>query len=75
MMRQSLPECNPLATSLTTNLLGTYLNGNQKGKKMILQNPLPVTEKGLDFLQDYDRIKAFMLEMGLKYLDISEGDL
>jgi predicted transcriptional regulator len=47
---------------------------NQKGKKMILQNPLPVTEKGLDFLQDYDRIKAFMLEMGLKYLDISERE-
>jgi hypothetical protein len=34
---------------------------------MILQNPLPITEKGRDFLQDYHRIKAFMLEMGLKY--------
>jgi predicted transcriptional regulator len=42
---------------------------------MMRQNPLPITEKGRDFLQDYDRIKAFMLEMGLKYLDISEGDL
>jgi hypothetical protein len=32
MMRQSLPECNPLATSLTTNLLGTYLNEPERKK-------------------------------------------
>jgi predicted transcriptional regulator len=44
-------------------------------RKMITQYPLGVTEKGRDFLQDYDRIKDFVLEMGVKYLDISEREL
>jgi hypothetical protein len=39
---------------------------------MITQDPLGITEKGHDFLQDYDRIKSFVIEMGVKYLDISE---
>jgi predicted transcriptional regulator len=43
-----------------------------KNKKMIKQDPLMITEKGRDFLQDYDRIKSFVFEMGVKYLDISE---
>jgi predicted transcriptional regulator len=42
-----------------------------KNKKMITQDPLMITEKGHDFLQDYDRIKSFVIEMGVKYLDIS----
>ena len=37
---------------------------------MILQSPLLITDKGRDFLQDYDRISSFVLEMGIKYLDI-----
>ena len=36
---------------------------------MILQSPLLITEKGRDFLQDYDRISNFILEMGIKYSD------
>jgi hypothetical protein len=39
---------------------------------MIIQSPLSITEKGRDFLQDYDRIASFIIEMGLKYLNISE---
>jgi hypothetical protein len=39
---------------------------------MITQDPLRITEKGHDFLQDYDRIRTFVFEMGVKYLDISE---
>jgi predicted transcriptional regulator len=42
-----------------------------KNKKMITQDPLMITEKGHDFLQDYDRIKSFVIEMGVKYLDIT----
>jgi predicted transcriptional regulator len=53
-------------SNLAYDKLVRYLNELER-KKMILQNPLPITEKGRDFLQDYHRIKAFMLEMGLKY--------
>ena len=42
---------------------------------MILQNPLRITKKGWDYLQDYDRIKAFMFEMGLKYLYTSGNEI
>jgi predicted transcriptional regulator len=44
-------------------------------KTMILQNPLRITKKGRDYLQDYDRIKAFMSEMGLKYLYTSGNEI
>jgi hypothetical protein len=37
---------------------------------MIPQSPLLITEKDRDFLQDYDRISNFVLEMDIKYLDV-----
>ena len=37
---------------------------------MIAQKPLRLTEKGHDFLQDYDRIRDFIAAMGVKYLDM-----
>jgi predicted transcriptional regulator len=40
-------------------------------QEMITNNPLALTQKGRDFLQDYDRIKEFLEEMGVKYLTIS----
>jgi predicted transcriptional regulator len=49
--------------------LARYLD-ELENKKMILQSPLLITEKGRDFLQDYDRISNFLIEMGIKYLDI-----
>lgn len=60
-------------SKLAYDKLVRYLNELER-KKMILQNPLQITEKGRDFLQDYDRIEGFMFEMGLKYLDISERE-
>jgi hypothetical protein len=42
---------------------------------MIRQGPLGITEKGRDFLQDYDRISDFLLAMGVKYLDVSEREI
>jgi predicted transcriptional regulator len=48
-----------------------YLNELESGK-MITQDPLLVTEKGRDFLQDYGRIKGFLLAMGVKYVVPSE---
>ena len=46
-----------------------------ENKKMILQSPLVITEKGRDFLQDYDRISNFVHEIGIKYLDISPDEM
>jgi hypothetical protein len=42
---------------------------------MILKTPLLITEKGRDFIQDYDRISDFVLEMGIKYLDIPTNEM
>jgi predicted transcriptional regulator len=58
-----------LRCNLAYDKLARYLD-ELESKKMILQNPLMITEKGRDFLQDYDRISNFVLEMGIKYLDI-----
>ena len=70
-------EAKPTRVQTLSNLaydkLVRYLN-ELEGKKMIMQDPLQITEKGRDFLQDYDRIKGFVLDMGLKYLDISESE-
>ncbi|MBD0360240.1 MAG: hypothetical protein ICV56_05955, partial [Nitrososphaeraceae archaeon] len=60
-------------SNLAYDKLVRYLN-ELEGKKMIMQDPLQITEKGRDFLQDYDRIKGFVLDIGLKYLDISERE-
>ena len=70
-------EAKPTRVQTLSNLaydkLVRYLN-ELEGKEMIMQDPLQITEKGRDFLQDYDRIKGFVLDMGLKYLDISERE-
>jgi hypothetical protein len=42
---------------------------------MIIQDPLQITEKGQDFLQDYNRIKGFVVDMGIKYLGVSEREI
>jgi predicted transcriptional regulator len=70
-------EAKPTRVQTLSNLaydkLVRYLN-ELEGKKMIMQDPLQITEKGLDFLQDYDRIKSFVLDMGVKYLDVPERE-
>jgi len=58
-----------LHSNLAYDKLARYLD-ELENKKMIIQSPLLITEKGRDFLQDYDRISNFVLEMGVKYLDI-----
>jgi predicted transcriptional regulator len=70
-------EAKPTRVQILSNLaydkLVRYLN-ELEGKKMVMQDPLQITEKGRDFLQDYDRIKSFVLDMGVKYLDIPERE-
>lgn len=65
-------EAKPTRIQTKSNLaydkLTRYL-GELEGRAMITQGPLTITEKGRDFLQDYDRISDFLEEMGIKYLD------
>lgn len=70
---QAKPTRVQILSNLAYDKLVRYLN-ELESKNMILQDPLGITERGRDFLQDYDRIKHFVLEMGVKYLDISERE-
>jgi predicted transcriptional regulator len=63
-----------LRSNLAYDKLARYLD-ELENKKMILQSPLLITEKGRDFLQDYDRISNFILEMGIKYLDLPTDEM
>lgn len=71
-------EAKPTRVQTLSNLaydkLVRYLN-ELEVKKMIIQDPLQITEKGQDFLQDYNRIKGFVLDMGIKYLGVSEREI
>lgn len=68
---QAKPTRVQSRSNLAYDKLARYFD-ELKYKEMITQDPLRITDKGHDFLQDYERIKAFLLEMGVKYLDISE---
>jgi predicted transcriptional regulator len=72
--RVAKPTRVQLRCNLAYDKLARYLD-ELESKKMILQNPLMITEKGRDFLQDYDRISNFVLEMGIKYLDIPPEEM
>ena len=64
-------EAKPTRVQSLSNLaydkLVRYLD-ELESKKMIVQNPLRITENGYDFLQDYDRIRDFTA-MNIKYFD------
>jgi predicted transcriptional regulator len=69
------PGVKPTHVQLKSNLaydkFARYLN-ELENKRMINQHPLKITERGIDFLQDYQRIADFVLEMGIKYMYFSE---
>ena len=71
-------EAKPTRVQSLSNLaydkLARYLD-ELEGRKMIMQDPLRITEKGRDFLQDYNRIKDFVVARGGKYLDISKSEI
>jgi len=54
-------------SNLAYDKMMRYL-GELEGREMIAQNPLKITGRGRDFLEDYGRIKGFLKEMGVKYL-------
>lgn len=70
-------EAKPTRVQLYSNLsydkLIRYLT-ELENKNLITKNPITITEKGRDFLQDYDRIASFVLEMGIKYFGSKNGD-
>ena len=70
----AIPTRVQLRCNLAYDKLTRYLD-ELENRKMILQSPLLITEKGRDFLQDYDRISNFVLEMGIKYLDIPPDEM
>ena len=69
-------EARPTRVQSKSNLaydkLTRYL-GELESRQMITRDPLTITQRGRDFLQDYDRIKGFLEEMGVKYLTVSGG--
>jgi predicted transcriptional regulator len=71
-------EAKPTRVQSLSNLaydkLVRYLD-ELEGRNMIRRDPLGITEKGRDFLQDYDRINDFLLVMGVKYLDVPEREI
>ena len=69
-----LPTRVQLRCNLAYDKFTRYLD-ELENRKMIQQSPLLITEKGRDFLQDYDRISNFVLDMGIKYLDIPSDGL
>ena len=69
-----IPTRVQLRCNLAYDKLTRYLD-ELENRKMILQSPLLITEKGRDFLQDYDRISNFVLEMDIKYLDIPPDEM
>jgi predicted transcriptional regulator len=71
---QAKPTRVQSLSNLAYDKLVRYLN-ELEVKKMIIQDPLQITEKGQDFLQDYNRIKGFVLDMGIKYLGVSEREI
>jgi predicted transcriptional regulator len=71
-------EAKPTRVQSLSNLaydkLVRYLD-ELENKKLIVQNPLTITEKGYDFLQDYDRIRDFVNAMNIKYFNISGREI
>ena len=71
-------EAKPTRVQSLSNLaydkLVRYLD-ELENKKLIVQNPLTITEKGYDFLQDYDRIRDFVTAMNIKYFNISGREI
>ena len=70
---QAKPTRVQLYSNLSYDKLVRYLT-ELENKNLIIKDPLNITEKGRDFLQDYDRIVNFVLEMGIKYFGSENSD-
>ncbi len=61
-------------SNLAYDKFSSYLE-ELESRGMIEKKPLLVTEKGKDFLQDYERIREFVNKMGVKYLNYEEEEI
>ena len=61
-------------SNLAYDKLVRYLD-ELESKKMIVQNPLSITQKGYEFLQDYDRIRDFLATMNIKYFNFVRREI
>ena len=68
-----LGDARPTRVQLKSNLaydkLMRHLD-DLENLGMITREPLVMTQRGRDFLQDYGRIRGFLKEMGIKYLTV-----
>ena len=75
---RSSGEVKPTRVQQRCNLaydkFSRYL-GEMAAKELIHREPISITAKGLDFLQDHRRISRFVHEIGMKYLDYKESRL
>jgi predicted transcriptional regulator len=73
---RSSGEVKPTRVQQRCNLaydkFSRYL-GEMAAKELIVREPISITAKGLDFLQDHRRISRFVQEIGMKYLDYKES--
>ena len=60
--------------NLAYDKFSRYL-GEMAAKELIHRKPISITAKGLDFLQDHRRIRRFVHEIGMKYLNDKESTL
>ena len=58
---QAKPTRVQLYSNFSYDKLVRYL-AELENKNLIIKDPLNITEKGRDFLQDYDRIANFVLK-------------
>jgi len=69
-------EAKPTRIQQRSNLaydkFSRYLE-EMAAKDLIHRKPISITAKGLDFLQDHRRIRRFVHEIGMKYLDYKES--
>jgi len=73
---RSSGEVKPTRVQQRCNLaydkFSRYL-GEMAAKDLIVREPISITAKGLDFLQDHKRISRFVHAIGMKYLDYKES--
>ena len=69
----ALPTRVQAKSNLAYDKLTRYL-GELENKGMITLDPLTLTQRGRDFLHDYDRIRGFLEEMGVRYMAYPRRD-
>jgi len=68
-------EVKPTRIQFLSNMSYDKINkyfDELKSRKLITKQPLELTDKGKEFLVDYEKINDFMVKIGLKYVNDME---